>query len=279
MKHLLTAATVLSVLVAGHVAAQSKAPPAAASVSDGRQSIRIGATTIPRPFGSELVDRLQHAGTFRLGNRRFHLVRGDTVGTSCRSRYVFITEQRGAQPVVSAPFGTCSGDARVIPGRNSLTVTMSQPIADLAGARKPPLARFAFDGTIVRPLSVAAVSSSPSCVPAAQLPPSSQDEVLSSFERDYPLAYRNTGDLRRALLDQAELEELVTALACLAPWPAADRRIPKLATPLFASRHGPAAFAALEAIAVAPASNAHLRASASSFAAEMRYRVGRREPL
>jgi hypothetical protein len=77
-----------------------------------------------------------------------------------------------------------------------------------------------------------------------------------------------------------EMRATVVGLACLASWPGAEEVVPRAATPLFASkRHGDAAFAALEAVAQDPASDANLRASVRAFGAEMAFRVERREPL
>lgn len=282
----LIAATLLTAIAMTPAAAQRRTPPpaatppATATASNGGQAIQIGAITVPRPFGAELVDTLRLAGTFRVGGQRVHLVRGDAGSGACRTRYVFVTEQRGGAPLVSSPFGTCSADARVTPARGGLIVTMS------ARAGTTGSARYGFDGTNVRALNAAAsavaataAADAPLCLSAAQLPAAAQAEAVTAFEQAYPFEYRKLSRLRRAQIDQAEMEALVTALACIAPWPVAERRIPKLATPLFASRHGPAAFAALQTVAIDPASDAHLRAVTTSFAAEMRYRVGRREPV
>jgi hypothetical protein len=260
---------------AGPLAAQKRAasPPAAVAQTGGEQAIRIGKTVVPRPFGAELVDRLVLAGTYRLGGRRIHLVRGDASGP-CPSRFVFVSEQPGSGPAVSTPFGTCSGAARVRLANGALVVS-------LPAAAGGPMVRFAFDGAVVRPLdgpAHATAAAEPGCIPASHTDAATQAETVAAFEREYPVEFRNRGRINKIDIGPDEMRTLVTALACLAPWPAAERRVPKVATPLFASRHGPAAFAALDAIAQSPASDAHLRALARSFAAEMNYQVDRYEP-
>lgn len=262
---------VLSLLTAAIAVSPAPAQKASVAATGDGQTIRIGKTTIARPFGAELVDRLTLVSSYTLGGRRVHLVRGDAGGT-CASRFVFVTEQAGTAPVTSSPFGTCSPTIRVRTAGRTLTATIS----DATGA-SPPV-QYAFDGGWVRTLGAEAADVS-ECVPAAQVDGVAQVAAVTVFEDEYPRAYQSLGGLRKSAIDPEEMRALVTTMACLAPWPAAERRIPRIATPLFASRHGPAAFAALEAIAKDPTSDAHLRASARGFAAEMVYRVERREPL
>lgn len=273
-------ATIAALAVAAPGGAQ-KARPApksstAVAATGGGQAIRIGKTVVVRPFGAELVDRLALVGSYRLRGRAVHLVRGDA-GGACPSRFVFVSEQPGAAPVASSPFGTCSGDARVSASASTLVVAMT-------AAGGGPVARFVFDGGSVRTLEGAASSAglavAPSCLPASRVDATLQADAIATFERDFPLDYREPGRLKKVDIAPETLRAWVAELACLAPWPAAEQRVLHVATPLFASRrHGSAAFAALDSIARDPASNAHLRAVARSFAAEMTFRVERRRSL
>ena len=260
---------------AAQTSSKKKSSTNIAPAGDG-QTIRVGKTVIARPFGAELVDRLVIAGSYNLRGRRVHLVRGDASGP-CPSRFVFVSEQPGGSQTTSGSFGTCSGSARVNPSATGLVVAM--PAAPAGG----PTVRFVFDGATVRALDAIAAAGNataqPGCVPASRTDYPTQVDAVAAVERDYPQEYRKTGTLKAVSIDPEELRSLVGALACLSSWPAAENRIPELATPLFVSRrHGPAAFAALDSIAHDPASDAHLRAMARSFAAEMSYRVDRREP-
>ena len=254
----------------------AQTPSATVVAAGSEQAIRIGKMSVSRPFGAELVDRLVLAGSYRLRGRRVHLVRGDA-GAACPSRFVFISEQPGSAPLASTPFGTCSGNIRVSASPSALVVAM--PAAPAGG----PTVRFSFDGGAVRALDrVVAqpdVVAGTACIPAARATATTQADAIATFERDFPLEYRRSGTLKKIDIDPQEMRDMVAALACLSLWPAAEQRLPAVVTPLFASRHGPAAFAALENISQGPGSNPHLRAAARSFAAEMRFRVERRERL
>lgn len=253
-------------------------PPATASAqravvarSGNDQSIKIGRNVVARPFGADLVDRLVLVGSYRIGGRMTHLVRGDA-GGQCPSRYVFVTERAGAAPVISTPFGSCQGNARVRASTGLLTVTM-------ASAADPAVTqRFAFDGATVRALDVVA-QAAPECPVAAHVDPALQTATTAAFANEFPLEYRSRRALNRMAIDPLELRSVVTTLACFSTWPGADRTVTKLATPLFTSDHARAAFATLTAIAEDPSSNANLRASTRSFAAEMNFAVGRRQAV
>lgn len=257
--------------LAGVIPLAASAQRATVARSGNDQSVRVGRAVVARPFGAELVDRLAVVGSYQLRGRRTYLVRGDA-GGQCPSRFVFVTEAARAAPIVSTPFGTCRGDARVRSSAGLLTVTMS------SAADPRATARFAFDGASVRSLDAAAdAAAQPPCPVASYIDPALQAATIEAFETDFPAEYRSRRALDRTTLDPQELQAVVTTLACFAAWPSADRSIPRLATPLFASNQGTAAFAALTAIAEDPSSGAHLRASARSFAAEMSYAVARRK--
>ena len=263
------------VLVAAAAAAATVSPATArrspSVTTSSNQAIRIGRMVVNRPFGAELVDKLTLAGRYRLRGRPVFLVRGDS-GGACPSRFVFVTQQPGDAPVTSAPFGTCSGAASVQAVGRGLLVTMPAPSDGDA------IARFVFDGTTVSALDASNDDPASLCPSASYVDPAAQAEVLAAFERDYPARLRDR-QVGKVDIDAEEMRAVVTNLACLAPWPAGEHRIPAIATPLFASRHGPAAFAALAAVAEDPASGPQLRAATRGFSAEMAYRVERREPL
>jgi hypothetical protein len=261
----------LAILIAATAALPATARRARAPVPVDSQSIRLGTTVVTRPFGAELVDRLALVGSYRLHGRRVHLVRGDA-GGACPARYVFVTDQSGGAPIVSAPFGSCSAGARVRASTTALEIAMPSTSPGM-------VARYAFDGTTVRPVDASGIAQVEECPSPSRVDTATQVEAVAAFERDYPAEFRSRGALGRVEIDGEEMRSLVIALACLAPLPAAEQRVPTIATPLFASRHGRAAFATLAGVADDPGSSTHLRASARSFAAEMTYRLARREPL
>lgn len=260
-----------AILVAATTAGPLSAQRARTAAPVDAQSIRVGGVIVVRPFGAELVDRLVTVGSYRLGGRRVHLVRGET-GGACPARFVFVSEQARAAPSVSTPFGTCGGAARVRLVGTVLEVT-------IAAAPDGKVARFAFDGVAMRPLDADGSPAVEQCPPAAHVDPVTQAEAVAAFERGYPDEFRSRRAAGRSDIDGEEMRSLVITMACLAPWPAAENKVPSIATPLFASHHGRAAFAALAGVAEDPDSGPHLRASARSFAAEMNYRLARREPL
>jgi len=260
--------------------AAQKAPQTAVVGAGSEQALKIGRVTVQRPFGAELVDRLVLVGSYRVGGRRVHLVRGDANG-ACPSRFVFLAEQPGGQPVPGTPFGTCNGRAVVRSAAGALLVTVDElpGTVPLAPGAPPPVRRFAYDGATLRPLDRPPAGQGPDCVPPARVGAVEQAETIAAFEREFPREFGSRGQLNRVAIAPDEMRSVVTALACLAPWPAGERRVPRAAVPLFASRHGPAAFAALESVAEDPSSGPYLRASARGLKAEMSYYLSRREPL
>ena len=278
-------------LLATSVVATALAPAAAqrriAVISAGNeQALAVGKTVISRPFGAQLVDRLNVVGSYPAGRTTYHLVRGDAAG-ACPSRFVVVATGAGA-PVASEPFGTCAGQARGAAGRSGFVVTMP---ATIEGG--PPV-RFAWENGKMRLIdarpaaAVADASGEPgfaarqasTCRTPTSADPGTQAAVVADFERGYPDEFRRDSSLKRADITPDELRATVTGLACLARWPGAETVVPEAATPLFASkRHGPAAFQTLQTIARDPNSDANLRAAVRAFGAEMLYRVDRREPL
>ena len=119
----------------------------------------------------------------------------------------------------------------------------------------------------------------PACVPPSETDPAAQMQTVDAIEQGFPEEYRGTGRIGRVPIAPDEMRSLVTMFACVGAWPAAHYRMTRLATPLFASRHGRDAFAMLDAIAKDRGSDAHLRASARTFYADMTYRVWKREPI
>jgi hypothetical protein len=239
--------------------------------------LRIGDTAIPRPFGATLVDRLSVVGTQRSGGTTYTLVRGDVAGT-CPTQYLVVARAGDGEPRLTAPFGTCAGEARL--STRGGVVEVSMP-GDVSGGAP---VRFRLDGGTMRPVNADGAAAEPaqisSCRIADDTDPDAREAVIADFERSYPAEYRRDKALKRAVIAPEEMRATVIGLACLATWPGAEEVVPKAATPLFASkRHGDAAFAALDAVAQDPASDANLRASARAFGAEMAFRVERREPL
>ncbi len=241
------------------------------------QAVRIGAVTVSRPFGGTLVDGLSVAGAYRIGRERLWLVQGDG-GPACPRRYVVIARRSAEELVTSTPFGTCgtAGRARVAGGGL---------VIPFAGGSGTPV-RYGYRGGEVRLLDPARVAraapaaASPRCTPGAQVSPGEQAAALAEFEDGFPAAYGKERELRRMTLSPPELRQLVTGLACLASWPAAQEVVPDRAVPLFASKRlGAQAFAMLDVVARDRATSPHLAAMARSFAAEMRYRVDRRTTI
>lgn len=254
------------------------------------QTLRAGKSDIPRPFGAQLVDTLTVVGSQRVGGRDYTLVRGDATG-ECPSRYVVIYRARNGTFYPTTPFGSCAPDGRIRVAAGTVEVTMS---AAAPGGVVPVGYRFVQGrmrprDQIAAAANVATASSAPGsaitggslgCRAAGSVEAASQAAILDEFARDYPLDYRRFSTLKRTDITAGELRATVTALACLASWPGAERMVPGMATPLFASRrHGGAAFAELDRVAIDPQADANLRAVVRAFHAEMRYRVGRREPI
>ncbi len=234
------------------------------------QALRIGTVTVSRPFGGTLVDGLAVVGAYRIGRERLWLVRGDG-GPQCPARYVVVTRRSAEELVTSTPFGTCAaaGKPRVADGAL---------IVPIAGAR------YAYRNGDVRLLDAARVARNvpvaPRCVPGAQVPASEQAATLAAFEEGFPSSYGDARALKRLEMTPPELRDLLTGLACLASWPAAQEAVPDRATALFADkRWGPRAFAMLDVIAEDRTTTPHLVALTRSFAAEMRYRVDRRTTI
>jgi hypothetical protein len=243
------------------------------------QGLKIGKTTLQRPFGADLVDQLELAGSYGPPSQRIHLVRGDKAG-DCPSRFVVVEAMRGREPLVSQPFGTCSPavSARLIGTR----LLVSLPATAAGGT---PV-RYAYGQGAVRqldanPEAAAAAegnrpiyaSTSGGCRSVPTTDPALQAEVIATFEDSYPTEYRRNKTLKRATLDAATLRPLLIDMACLAGWAGSDR-IADTARPLFASRHGPLAFATLESIAKDPQVAASTQAAARRFAADMSFEVG-----
>ncbi|PAX06969.1 hypothetical protein [Sphingomonas lenta] len=285
MKPSLGAVLALSLAPAAADAQRRPAPTPArdvAIVSAGsEQAVRLGDVTLSRPFGAQLVDRLAVAGSYAVNGRRLHLIRGEAAG-DCPARFVVVEAARGADPVVSDPFGTCSPAASARVSRGALVVSMP---ATAAGG--PPV-RFAYQGGAVRLLDARpaaapaadaggapgyAAPAPSSCRSAAGVDAATQAEILADFERSYPAEYRRAKTLENAAVAPDELRGLLTGMACLATWPGSERVV-EVARPLFESRHGPQAFATLDAIARDPLTEANLQAAVRRFSAEMTYQVG-----
>lgn len=247
------------------------------------QAIKLGKTVISRPFGAELVDHLGVVGSYTVKGARLHLIRGKA-GSDCPARYAVIVTRTGEEPQITQSFGTCSTAARALLRRGVFTVAM--PASPAGG----PLVQFHYaNGRMHAPAAALtqrpgamgpAAPSSSACKSASAMDPADQARTLDAFERDWPRAYRRTGTLKRVELGQNEMRRMVSGLACMSSWPAGERRVPELATPLFRSqRHRGAAFAALESIQRDPEADANLKAVTRSFSAEMRYRIALDPPL
>lgn len=234
------------------------------------QALRIGTVTVSRPFGGTLVDGLAVVGAYRIGRERLWLVRGDG-GPQCPARYVVVARRSAEELVTSTPFGTCAAAGRPRVADGALIV----PIAG---------ARYAYRNGDVRvlgePRAARDVTVAPRCVPGAQVPAGEQAATLAAFEDGFPSSYGHARALKRLDMTPAELRDLLTGLACLSSWPAAQEVVPDRATALFADkRWGPRAFAMLDVIAEDRTTSPHLVALTRSFAAEMRYRVDRRTTI
>ncbi|AQR73339.1 hypothetical protein BXU08_06485 [Sphingomonas sp. LM7] len=240
------------------------------------QAIKLGSTVISRPFGVELVDHLAVVGSYTVQGARLHLIRGKS-GSDCPARYAVIVTQAGQAPRVTDAFGTCSAAAKPQLRRGVFSVAMPATTAGgplvqyhyANGRMHARQAALTQGAGIVGPAATASV-----CRPAHSLDAAAQAAAIDSFERDFPRAYRRTGTLKKVTFGQGELRRLTTDLACMASWPAGERRVPELATPLFRSKqHREAAFAALESVQRDPEADANLKAVTRSFSAEMRYRA------
>nr|WP_294814907.1 hypothetical protein [uncultured Sphingomonas sp.] len=283
MPRLLTLLAAPLLLSAGGVA--HAADQKAVVVSAGsEQAVKLGKTVISRPFGAELVDHLSVVGSYTVQGAQLHLIRGKA-GAECPARYAVIVTRTGQEPLVTEAFGTCSAAAKPQLRRGVFTVAMP------ATATGGPLVQFRYaNGRMHRPvaaltqgagaISRAAPATTSACRSANSVDAADQAAALDAFERDWPKAYRRTGSLKKVTFGQGEMRRLTTDLACMASWPAGERRVPELATPLFRSKqHRAAAFAALESIQRDPNADANLKAVARSFSAEMRYRVALDPPL
>ena len=98
----------LAALSGGVAAAPARRTPVGLTVvnAGSDQALRLGETTLSRPFGAQLVDRLTVVGRHALpGSRTLWLVRGDG-GAECPARYVVVGTAPGEAPTVGTPFGT-----------------------------------------------------------------------------------------------------------------------------------------------------------------------------
>lgn len=292
---LLLTAVIAAVLPAD--AAPRRARPAGPVLTvaqvNGEPVLRYGKDTITRPFGATLVDRLSVVGAYPMPGGRAYLVRGAAAGP-CPVHYVVLQPQDGL-PRASAPFGTCAEGARVRPVRGALRITVPSP------AGEPP-AVFAYAGGRVSPVvanpgfTQIAMTSGASALAADPIETwagpggcasvgraaaiGASERLLTDFDRAYPADWRRQGRIEKVVIEPDQLRRVVTGLACLSTWPAADPAVPMFALPLFASkRHGRAAFELLDGVARDAAVPSDVRAAARSFHAEMRFRVDRREPI
>jgi hypothetical protein len=273
------------------LAKRTKAAPKAAAISvisaGNEQALSLGKTVISRPFGAQLVDTLNVAGSYRTKAGTYHLVRGEATG-ECPARYLVVYQQGSEAPVASEPFGTCAKGAIGAVTRTGFVVTMP---ATAAGG---PSVRFRYeDGKmrLVDAMPAATVASvdgrlgfaarqASTCRTPTSADPATQASVVADFSRSYPAEYKTSKLLKRTAIAPDELRATVTGLACLSRWPGAEQVVPEAATPLFASkRYGPAAFEMIQTIARDANSDVNLRAAVRAFGAEMIYRVDRREPL
>jgi len=270
------------------------APKLVAAQINGEPVLRYGKETLTRPFGATLVDRLDVVGAYALPGGRAFLVRGTAAGP-CPVQYVIVQAQ-GGLPRPSAPFGTCvdGARARLIRGTLQITVPSASPGASPA--------RFAYAGGRVTSVSAPTPAAPMTTIGAAALPISdpieawagpggcastgraaafgASEQLMTNFNRNYPADWRRRGRLEKIKLEPEQLRRVVTGLACLSTWPAADPAVPRAAVPLFASeRHGRLAFELLDGIGRDANVPADVRAAARGFHAEMRFRVDRREPI
>lgn len=270
------------------------APPLVVSQVNGEPVLRFGTDVITRPFGATLVDRVDVVGSYALPDGRAFLVRGTTTAP-CPVHYLIVQAQ-GGLPRPSAPFGTCADGARARLSRGILRVTVP------SGSLEVPSAVFAYSGGRITPVAVPTPGPSTMTSGSAALPapdpiaawagqsgcPSvsraaavgASEQLMTSFDQHYPADWRRRGRLEKVVLEPDELRRVVTGLACLSTWPAADPAVPRAAVPLFASkRHGRLAFELLDGVARDAIVPSDVRAAARSFHAEMRFRVDRREPI
>lgn len=257
------------------------AGPSRATVADlgAGQSVRIGSQEVVRPFGGTLVDRIATVQSLRLSGTRYHLVRG-TPGEGCAARYVVVAQSVRGALRTSAPFGTCADGARLQIRQNVVEAVMPDPVTGAPvryrwanGSMVPDAATLAAQAAIPgRPVA-------PACPSPLAFDPAAQARVIATFERAYPVEYRRLSTLKKTAIAPGALRAILVDLSCLWTWPGAERVIPDTAVPLFASRHGPAAFAELERLARHSEGGVYLQAAARSFGAEMRYRVARRTTI
>jgi hypothetical protein len=248
--------------------------------SGSEQALKLGETTLSRPFGAQLVDSLTIVGRYGSPIERFYLIEG-AAGAACPARYVVVSAKRRQPPLVSSPLGGCGRNAQARLAGAGLMVTVS-PGPDGMGA-----ARYQYERGAVRSLDAPSplANAQPAaprfrCHNPSDLAALDGNVLEAELDRTLPADYRASRGLKRAEIDPRDLHQMVAGLACLATMPGGVNRISDAATPLFASRrYGDAAFASLDRLAGASNSDVGLRASARLFSAEMKYRVRRREPL
>lgn len=269
------------------VARKPAAPDITIINAGSEQAVSLGKTVFSRPFGAQLVDRISVAASYPGRATSYYLIRGDATG-DCPTRYVVIERTGATEPVIGEPFGTCATGARGEASRAGFVVRMA---ATAAGG--PPV-RFRYEAGKMRLLDAmpaAAVADArgnigfaarqaSACRTPAAGDRSAQASLIADFERNYPAEFRREKRLKRAVISPDELRATVTGLACLSRWPGAEKVVPDVATPLFASeRYGRAAFEMVQSIARDSNSDANLRSAVRAFGTEMSYRVDRREPL
>lgn len=265
--------------------ARDQAPRLVVVEVNGEPALRRGRETIGRPFGGVLVDRIDVIGSYALRGGRAWLVRGAAAGR-CPAHFLILGEHGGAlRP--SPVFGTCAAAVRARTDRGGLEIL----VASTTPGEAP--ARWRYAGGRLSMLAAAAPANAGGAAPHApddpiagwagpggcalpgRVAPAEAERLLADFARAYPQAWRRHVD--RVALTPGELRRIVTALACLSPWPAADPAVPRAALPLFASdRHGRRAFELLDGIARDAAAPSDLRAAARTFHADMRFHVDRR---
>lgn len=287
----LMAVLALGLVGAGAEAARRRpahvAPPAAVAIGKGRYgtlastvagsevALTFEGATLGRPFGAELVDSITVMAPYRVGERDIYLVRGRR-GEECPARYVAVSvDKQGATPVLSSPFGSCNAitAATVVPGVLRITAP------DANGA---PVTYFV-DGDSVREAGIvkpapAAIATGAACRlyrrPQAGATAGEANALLASFRADYPAELRKRRSVEKAALAPAQLQDLVTGLACLSTWPGADPLVADTARPLFASkRYGAQAFAMLDAVGHSRAASEPLRAASRAFASQMYFQI------
>ncbi|QJU59886.1 hypothetical protein HL653_20975 [Sphingomonas sp. AP4-R1] len=277
---LATAALVASPAPAVRMRAKRPAAPALTVVTSGsEQALKLGETLLSRPFGADLIDSMTVIGRYGTAAEPLYVVEG-TAGATCAARYVVVAARAGQPPVLSAPFGTCAKGISVRQGLHGLEMqlipgTGTEPTlyAYANGAVRPLDARAEVADRIAPPQTLR-------CRNPGDMAGLDGDAFDAQLGETLPTAYRTDRAVRRAEIAPAALHEMVAGLACLAAWPGAGNAVFKAATPLFASkRYGTASFATLDRIAGATNSEAALRASARTLSAQMRYFVGKREPL